>query len=1364
MRSMVKAKRTRSVRSRLSVASAPVVQALEGRALFSSVITSWSFSAPASPVVVNPAPAIGSGTAKPLGMVNQYSYAGTVATNSVDNEDVVGSGTLYVANAWRIRGKYQFTGTYPNDGTATSPGNVNGWNLNAPQYTQGAEFDVNTVGYQNITVGFDWFATSNGIRTLQEQYSTDGSTWTNIGGVLQATANDFYGGASHGATIDLSAIPGAANNPAFGIRLVSAYDPDYTGAGAPTYTSATLSAGTPVVYGNNSGNWRFTNVTISGDTIPFAPSISLQPSATQVSPGGTASFVAAANGFPTPTVQWQVSSNNGSTFSDIGGATATTYTFTAAASDNSKQYRAVFTNTQGSATTNGATLTVPQTPVVTVNPGSQAVNVGGGVTFVAAATSTPAPTVKWQVSTNGGSTFSDIGGATFTSYTVATVAGTDTGKQYRAVFNNSFGSTNTTAATLTVIGTPVTLWSYNANILPAYNNPIPVVGSGAAQTLGMQNDYSGFFSLPEADVTLSPSAANPTFSAYTWRVRGGLSPSSAGTPNGWSIYAPEKTQGAQFDIDTTGYANLTFSFDWYSTATGVRDMQEQYTINGGSSWIDFNPKLQAVSNDFYGVTDAVTNPTGVLMNLQGVAGVANNPNFGIRLVSAYDDALPLITDYLGTHGQYASAQVVNGTVSPYTDGSGNWRFANISLNGLKTSGAPGVVTQPTDVSVISGTSVSFTATAYAVVAPTVQWQRSTDGGFTFANVAGATATTYTFTAVTANNGYQYRAVFTNASGTATSNPATLSVGTPAAPVVTKNPSNVSVVAGDTTIFTSAASGNPVPTVQWQVSSNGGVSFTNVAGATKTTLSVVTAANASQNGYQYRAVFTNIVNGSSTATTTAATMKVLQAGVPITAWDFGTAVAAPVNNPAATYGTGTSSMLGMNNNYFAVPAVEAGDILATAGTASPTFSQNTWRVRSGPTATTGGGTANGWSNLAPQYTQGAEFRISTAGYQNVYATVYWYSTNQGIRDLQEQYTTDGVNFTNLGGPIQAAPNDYYGGQAGVLAAVKVVVDTSTIPGANNNPNFGIRLVSAYSSLLPDVTDANGTHGQYASATLNTDGTANVYNGTSGNWRFANIDFAGTAIPAWLAPNSVASWNNTTKTLTVSGATTIIADPGSDNPNIVATGAAAQVLINPASTLTPVHVGTVTLKSGAGVVIDASTTFSSLSLLASNATVAAGHSVVLDFGSLTVDGTSTLDIGDGNGIVRNATSNFSALQDLLVRGINTAGSSLWTGTGITSSLAAADTNLVHAVGLVSNTLDGSSLYDTFHGVSVGATDVLLGYVIFGDTDLSGTVDDTDYFLTNDGYGLGKTGWVHGDFNYDGVIDDTDFFLLNNGYSNQ
>ena len=76
------------------------------------------------------------------------------------------------------------------------------------------------------------------------------------------------------------------------------------------------------------------------------------------SAGNPVTFVAAGSGLPTPTVQWQVSTDAGVTFSDLSGATSTTLTFTTTQNENGYAYRAVFTNSAGTATSTPATLTV----------------------------------------------------------------------------------------------------------------------------------------------------------------------------------------------------------------------------------------------------------------------------------------------------------------------------------------------------------------------------------------------------------------------------------------------------------------------------------------------------------------------------------------------------------------------------------------------------------------------------------------------------------------------------------------------------------------------------------------------------------------------------------------------------------------------------------------------------------------------------------------------------------------------------------------------------------------------------------------------------------------------------------------------
>jgi hypothetical protein len=226
-------------------------------------------------------------------------------------------------------------------------------------------------------------------------------------------------------------------------------------AGA-TSTSYTINAATA---GQNGYRYRavFTNSAGSATTaaatltVQTAPTVTASPHNATVNAGQTATFTAAANGNPAPTVQWQLSTDGGTTFSNIAGATGTTLTLTGTtASQNGTIYRAVFTNSVGSVTTSRATLTVRYAPIVTLNPSSQTVSAGHSVTFTAAATANPAPTVQWQVSTNGGISFSNISGATSTTLTLSNTTSSQNGYEYRAVFTDSLGSATTTAAILTV--------------------------------------------------------------------------------------------------------------------------------------------------------------------------------------------------------------------------------------------------------------------------------------------------------------------------------------------------------------------------------------------------------------------------------------------------------------------------------------------------------------------------------------------------------------------------------------------------------------------------------------------------------------------------------------------------------------------------------------------------------------------------------------------------------------------------------------------------------------------------------------------------------------------------------------------------
>ena len=213
-------------------------------------------------------------------------------------------------------------------------------------------------------------------------------------------------------------------------------------------------------------------------------------------------------------------------------------------------------------------------------------------------------------------------------------------------------------------------------------------------------------------------------------------------------------------------------------------------------------------------------------------------------------------------GEASGAQLTNEVGQP---GTGTWTLTFSDDNGtpgsisgwsLDLTEAPIVVTSPQDISANSGDNATFPAAAEGVPTPTVQWESSTDGN-NWTPIEGATSPSYSVNGVTtAMSGTGYRAVFTSAAGTATSDPAWLSV-TGNVPTVTQQPVNVTVIAGSTPSFTSSATGDPaVTSMQWQQSTDGGQHWNPIAGATSTSYTLDHAASLADNGMMFEEIFYN----------------------------------------------------------------------------------------------------------------------------------------------------------------------------------------------------------------------------------------------------------------------------------------------------------------------------------------------------------------------------------------------------------------------------------------------------------------------------------------------------------------------------
>ena len=201
-------------------------------------------------------------------------------------------------------------------------------------------------------------------------------------------------------------------------------------------------------YSGDPTHTLYDDVTLQGGPIRTAPAITSAASATFTA-GAAGSFKVTTTGSPIAAVTSTGTLPAGVTLVDNSDGTATLAGMPASGASGTYPLMLTANNGLDPSAHQTFTLTIDQGPVVTLNPGDQTVNAGASVSFSAGASGLPFPAVQWQMSNDGGLTFSNINGATLTTLSFPTV-GAQNGNQYRGMFTNTVGSATSTAATLTV--------------------------------------------------------------------------------------------------------------------------------------------------------------------------------------------------------------------------------------------------------------------------------------------------------------------------------------------------------------------------------------------------------------------------------------------------------------------------------------------------------------------------------------------------------------------------------------------------------------------------------------------------------------------------------------------------------------------------------------------------------------------------------------------------------------------------------------------------------------------------------------------------------------------------------------------------
>jgi hypothetical protein len=541
-----------------------------------------------------------------------------------------------------------------------------------------------------------------------------------------------------------------------------------------------------------------------------APTITTQPTAQVVCAGSDATFTAAASG--TVTYQWQVSTGGGP-YTNIGGATAATYTVTGAtAAQNGNQYHVVVSTLCGTATSNNALLTVNSGPAITAQPQNATTCSGQNATFSVTATGAGL-TYQWQTAASCAGAWADIAGATSASYTATSVTNGMDGSGYRVIISGTCPSPVTSnCATLTVGNT--------ASITSQPTNVTVCVGSNASFTVTTTGTVT-----------------------YQWQVSTGGGPfaniAGATTATLSLTAVTAAMNGNQYHV-------VVFN----CSGTSIISNNATLTVN---TPVTITAQPSNVTLCAGGAATFAVTATGSALTYQWQVSTGGGPFANIAGATSSTLVLTAVTAAMNGNQYHV---VVSGPCNLAGVTSAN---VTLTVNTPVT-----IAVQPASVGVClplpAGTNFSITATGTGI---TYQWQVSTDGGITFNNITGATGPTLNVVPTAALNGNQYHVVL---NGTCTTNlvsaAATLTVNAPV--LITRQPVGLALCTGDDALFSVAAS-SATPgliTYQWQVSINGSA-FVNIPGATNDTLIIPDITNA-VNGHIYHVIVSGPPCGSVTS--------------------------------------------------------------------------------------------------------------------------------------------------------------------------------------------------------------------------------------------------------------------------------------------------------------------------------------------------------------------------------------------------------------------------------------------------------------------------------------------------------------------
>jgi len=664
---------------------------------------------------------------------------------------------------------------------------------------------------------------NNLVRVVADYTDGEGNLETNVidtSGII-ASVNDGSGITLSGIEAENEILTATINDPDAGTPSAITYTwqrstdggttwSSITGASSDTYTLTDQDANNIVRvvadYTDGEGNLETNVIDTSGIIASFNDGNGITLSGIEAENEIlTATINDPDAGSPTAiTYAWERSTDGGTTWSSITGASGATYTLTDQDTNNIVRVVADYTDGEGNLETN----------VIDTSGIIASFNDGNGITLsgveaeneVLTATindpdaGTPsAITYTWQRSTDGGTTWSTITGATSATYTLTDQ---DSNNLVRVVADYTDGEGNLESNVIDTSG-----------IIASFNDGNGITLSG----IEAENEI--------LTATINdPDAGTPTAITYVWE---------------------RSTDGGATWSTITGATNATYTLTDQDSTNLVRVLAD-YTDGEGNletNVIDTSGII-ASANDGSGIT-----LSGIEAENEILTATITDPDAGTPTAIAYvwerstdgGTTWSAITGATGATYTLTDQDANNlvRVVADYTDGEGN-----LETNVIDTSGIIASVNDGSGVT-LSGVEAEneiLTATitdpdAGTATAITYVWERSTDGGTTWSAITGATGASYTLTDQDSNNLVRVVADYTDGEGNLETN--VIDTSGIIASFNDGNGITLSGIEAENEVLTATINdpdaGTPTAiTYVWERSTDGGTTWSTITGETNAT--------------------------------------------------------------------------------------------------------------------------------------------------------------------------------------------------------------------------------------------------------------------------------------------------------------------------------------------------------------------------------------------------------------------------------------------------------------------------------------------------------------------------------------------------